>query len=106
MQIYANGAGSQASARCDFRPCHSLNQAEYQRLPIRIREAASQSQNPRSLRIGSELRSRYFGFFFGESEEAWRYQTNPKFQSSVVDYPQGAYHVGRGTDPLPDPSSV
>ncbi len=47
-----------------------------------------------------------FGFFFGEQEEAWRYRTNPKFQSTAVDYPQGAYHVGRGTDPLPDPSSV
>ncbi len=47
-----------------------------------------------------------FGFFFGEAEEAWRYQTNSKFQSTVVDYPQGSYHVGRGSDPLPDPSSV
>ncbi len=47
-----------------------------------------------------------FGFFFGESEEAWRYQTNSEFRSTVVDYPQGAYHVGRGTDPLPDPSTV
>ncbi len=47
-----------------------------------------------------------FGFFFGEMEEGWRYQTNAKFELTVVDYPQGSYHVGRGTDPLPDPSTV
>jgi predicted 2-oxoglutarate/Fe(II)-dependent dioxygenase YbiX/peroxiredoxin len=47
-----------------------------------------------------------FGFFFNEEDEAWRYATNPAFQSTVVDHPDGTYHVGRGSQPLPDPASV
>jgi predicted 2-oxoglutarate/Fe(II)-dependent dioxygenase YbiX/peroxiredoxin len=47
-----------------------------------------------------------FGFLFGEREEAWRSATNPAFQSTVVDSVEGSYHVGRGSEGLPDPRSV
>lgn len=38
-----------------------------------------------------------FGFLFGETEEAWRKQRNPSFDSLVVDTPAGTHHIGRGT---------
>ena len=56
--------------------------------------------------VTSGKRYGIFGFLFGEREEAWRYATNPAFQSTAVDQVDGSYHVGRGSEDLPDPRTV